>query len=216
MRSKLILFSILAVVGLLGAAFVCGIFMPGKWHAEASGTVRAPPAAIYPWISEVKRWPEWFPWNTEKDPAITYAFSGPTAGVGAVLEWNSEKVGHGTLTITRSDPEKGIAYDLVLRGSPLPSHGEIALAPAADGTLVTWSDGGEVGSNPVARLFRGVVEQMLAQEFAISLARLERVVIAAPAGAPPTNGAATEPAAGKSAPASPETLAKPGVTPAPK
>lgn len=173
MRSRPILFAITAVIVLLGGAFVCGYFMPGTWRAEAHTTIQAAPASIHPLIDDVRRYPEWFPWTKEKDPAIRYTFSGPPSGVGARLEWASDKVGHGTLTLTRSDPATGVAYDLVFAGSRQPSHGEIALSTSGAGTLVTWSDGGELGQNPIARLFRAMVEKMLAAEFATSLARLK-------------------------------------------
>jgi hypothetical protein len=186
MRSKLILFAVISVVALLGLAFVCGIFMPGKWHVEAKATIQAPSSAIFPLLDDVGRWPEWFPWNTQKDPAITYAYPGKRSGVGAVLEWDSQKVGHGTMTLTESDPEKGIAYDLVLRGSDQPTHGAISLVKEGDATGITWTDGGELGANPIARLFRAMIEQMLTKDFLESLARLERVATTPASAAPPS------------------------------
>jgi hypothetical protein len=185
MRSRLVLFALLTVVVLLGGAFVTGYFMPGHWRAEARTTIAATPAAIHARLADVRTWPAWFPWTTAKDPSIRYTFSGAPAGVGAVLAWESQNVGNGTLTITRSDPSQGIAYDLVFAGSRQPSHGEIALADAGTGaTLVTWSDGGELGANPIARLFRAPIEGMLAKEFSESLARLKALAEAPPEVAP--------------------------------
>jgi hypothetical protein len=201
MRPKLILFAILSVVGLLAIAFVCGIFMPGKWHAQVSATLPARVERIYPLLDEVRRWPEWIPWNTEKDPTITYSYPGKSNGVGAVLEWNSEKLGHGRYTLTKSDPVGGIEYDLVLRESDKPTHGVIALVPQGDATVVTWSDGGDLGANPVARLFRAMIEQMLAKDFLESLGKIERLAIrgdaTAPAGAAARSDAAVQGEAGK-------------------
>jgi hypothetical protein len=187
MRSKPILFAIVAVVVLLGAALVAGFLMPGTWHAQASTTVGAPASTIHARLADVRTWPEWFPWSTAKDPSIRYTFSGPPSGVGAVLEWDSQRVGHGTLTITRSDPATGIAYDLVFAGSRQPSRGEITLAPAGASTSVTWSDGGELGTNPIARLFRAPIEGMLAKEFSAALARL-KALAEAPQNAAPAQG----------------------------
>jgi len=184
MRSKPILFAIVSVVFLLTVALVCGFFMPGAWKAEARATIQAPPAAIHPWLADVERWPQWFPWTTAKDPDIRYAFPGKRSGVGAVIEWHSDRVGHGTLTITSADPARGVAYDLVFQDSARPSRGEIVLVPDGAGTAVTWSDGGELGANPVARLFRAPIERMLSQEFTVSLARLKSLVESPPAALP--------------------------------
>jgi hypothetical protein len=150
--------------------------MPGTWRAEARTTIQAAPETVHPWIGDVERWPQWFPWNASKDPSVRYEFPGPRSGVGAVLVWKSEKVGHGTMTLTRSDPCTGVAYDLVFQNSRQPAHGEIALASEGGATTVTWTDGGELGKNPIARLFRAPVERMLSQEFADALARLKALV----------------------------------------
>jgi hypothetical protein len=80
------------------------------------------------------------------------------------------------MTLTRSDPRTGVAYDLVFQNSRQPAHGEIALASEGGATTVTWTDGGELGKNPIARLFRAPIERMLSQEFADALARLKTLV----------------------------------------
>jgi hypothetical protein len=121
MRSKPILIAILSVVFLFGVALVAGWFMPGTWRAEARTTIQAAPETVHPWIGDVERWPQWFPWNASKDPSVRYEFPGPRSGVGAVLVWKSEKVGHGTMTLTRSDPRTGVAYDLVFQNSRQPA-----------------------------------------------------------------------------------------------
>ena len=173
---KAILYSILAVVGLLLIAFVCGFFMPEHWQAVTTKTIQAPPAAVHAWLDDTRRWPEWTPWDKAKDPAVTYGASGSVQGVGAVFTWSSEKLGQGTLTLTKSDPATGVSYDLVLRGAERPSHGQILLQPEGSGTRVTWTDGGDLGTNPIARLFRGVTERVLAVEFDLGLTKLKSLV----------------------------------------
>ncbi len=174
MRSRLILYSILAVVAILGSALVAGYFMPRQWRIEVGTTILAPPAAIHPLIATPRRFPEWIPWNKTKSPDIVYTYSGPEAGVGSVLAWSSAALGQGTLTLTKSDPTKGTAYDLVFAGyAELPVHGEIGLAEENGSTRVTLAEGGDLGVNPIARLFRGVTEGNLIQEQNRALERLK-------------------------------------------
>lgn len=173
---KVILFSIVAVVGLLLIAVICGCFMPTQWQAVATKHIDASPAAVHAFLDDTHTWSEWTPWDKAKDPSVTYATSGSPHGVGAVFTWNGEKVGQGTLTLTKSDPSVGVAYDLVLRGADRPSHGEVLLEGDGTGTKVTWKDGGDLGTNPIARLFRGVVERVLAVEFEAGLSKLKALV----------------------------------------
>lgn len=173
MNPKLILFAILSVVLLLVVAVVCGLFMPTVWQAEEKITIQAPPAAVHAFVGTPSRWPEWFPWNAAKDPSVRYTFSGPASGVGAGIEWQSEKLAHGTLEITGSDPEKGVVYKLVISGFERPVQGEITFEAQNGATLVTYKEGGELGSNPIHRLMRGVVESHLRLQFARALERLK-------------------------------------------
>jgi hypothetical protein len=94
---------------------------------------------------------------------------------GAVLTWTSQKVGAGTLTLTKSDPRTGVAYDLSFQGFDRPSHGSIELAAQGASTTVTWRDGGELGANPIPRLFRGMIERMLALDFDAGLVRIKQL-----------------------------------------
>jgi hypothetical protein len=174
MRSRLVLFSFLAVLVILGGAFVAGFFMPRQWSVRTQTTVSAAPAQVHVFLDTPRRWPEWFAWNKAKDPSIVYSFSGPESGVGAALTWTSEKLGTGTVTLTKSDPQTGVAYDLVISGfGEYPIRGEIALAEAGGATTVTVMEGGELGSSPIPRLFRGVIEGKLAHDLQNALGRLK-------------------------------------------
>ncbi|MBL8857526.1 MAG: SRPBCC family protein [Planctomycetes bacterium] len=173
MRSRLVLFSIVFVAVTLTGAFVTGFFLPRQWQASAQATVRATPAAIHPLVNDPRRWPEWFPWSKVKAPDIRYSYSGAETGVGAVLSWTSTNVGQGTLTLTSSDPATGVTYDLVIGGfNSLPIRGSIAFQEAGGVTTVTLQEGGELDVNPIARLFRGVIEGKLEHELNGALERL--------------------------------------------
>src|SRR5437868_3781826 len=99
---KLIRLATLAMLSLVALAVVCGLLMPRQWHVERSIAVQAPPEKVLPWLADPKRWPEWLPWTKEKDKTLAFTFSGAPSGVGAVLEWRAEQMGHATLTLTKS------------------------------------------------------------------------------------------------------------------
>src|SRR5437899_618325 len=116
---KLIRLATLATLSLMALAVVCGLLMPRQWHVERSIVVHAPPETIFPWIAEPRRWPEWLPWTKEKDPTLTFTFSGPESGVGAMLEWRGDLCGHVKYSFTRSDPSSGVAYEFTLEGAEI-------------------------------------------------------------------------------------------------
>jgi hypothetical protein len=47
------------------------------------------------------------------------------------------------------------------------------LEPSALGSRATWTDGGELGFDPIPRLFAGLFEAKLAQDFQEALGKLE-------------------------------------------
>ena len=71
--------------------------------------------------------PAWTAWTKERDPSLTVNFEGPEEGVGAVYRWSGDKTGVGQLAISRSDPARGIWYDLDYDSGKSLSKGGITL-----------------------------------------------------------------------------------------
>jgi hypothetical protein len=176
MRSRLILFSFLAVLVILTCAVVAGFLMPKQWSVRSATTVQAPPSAVHAILVDPRRFSEWSFISQKKAPDIVYAFSGPATGVGATLTWTSTNLGQGTLVLTRADADQGIEYQLEISGfGDHPIRGAVALSDAGGVTNVALSEGGELGTNPIARLFRGVIEGKLAYEHDHALQRLKAI-----------------------------------------
>ncbi len=72
------------------------------------------------------------------------------------------------MTITVSVPDWGMTYNLSFE------HGDILLAPVADGTHVTWRMRGEVGMNPMAKYFAVLMDYRIGADFEQSLTNLKR------------------------------------------
>ena len=103
-----ILKRILAGVALvLAALVVVAYFLPREAQVTRSIDIAAPPSAIFPIASDLRRFNEWSPW-VALDPATTYTLSGPTDGVGQTLNWASKDptVGSGMMALTIVDPDK--------------------------------------------------------------------------------------------------------------
>ncbi len=155
---------------------VLGAFMPRTWSVERSRILHVPPDLVQPTLVDLHTWGAWTPWSKSNDDSVQFTFDGPPTGVGARMTWEGQILGFGSLTLTQADPGAGVEYDLQFRGVDQPTHGSIALAPDPGGTRVIWKDGGELGWNPIQRLFTPVFEAKLSHDFDDGLERLARIV----------------------------------------
>jgi hypothetical protein len=167
----------LGVVGGLALVVVGGgLLLPSKWGVTRSRVIPAPPAAIHAYVGDFAKWPQWCPFDRE-DPTTRIALGATTSGVGGSRSWTSDRMGNGSQTITRTDPERGVAMRLDIDGFP-PFEGEFAYETVAGGTNVTWTDRGDVGASPINRWFALFCESMMGPTFEKGLADLDAAVVA--------------------------------------
>ncbi len=152
---------------------VVGVFLPRRWEARAARTMEAAPERLQSLLEQPAEWVEWMPWSAEKDPSLVVSFSGPVAGEGAALSFAGDMLGAGTMTIVAVRPAGGVDYELRFRGVEEPTRGSLLLAPTSFGTRVEWTDGGDLGANPIPRVFKGLFEAKLALDFDRALQKLE-------------------------------------------
>jgi len=172
--------ALLLLVGVLAAIFlVGGMIVPNTWTVRRSTIIAAPPEAIYPHISEFKKWNDWAPWGTDKDPTLAYTYEGPESGPGAMQRWTSKKMGTGWMKIKESSPEKGLTYTLFIDMGGFQSEleGELTLTPVNGmATQVTWTDHGDAGKDLRKKWMNILMDPMLGKEFEVGLAKLRKLV----------------------------------------
>ncbi len=171
----------LALFGLiLGAAWMT----PDRWRVEWSTEIQAPSEVIWGWVSAPSRWPEWTPWNAQRDPGFTHEHFGGTDGYGSGYRWSSPRTS-GELRIIDSEP----MWRLRLAGEledRFPVTGTIELVPLDDGRVrVLWSEEGELGWDPLMRLFRPMLEKHLRLDFEAGLDTLRELAEAEARRSPP-------------------------------
>ena len=80
-------------------------------------------------------------------------------GVDGSMQWTGKQLGNGTLKVRSSDPERGLVFDLGLRGGKELVRGTLSYEPAPNGgTIVHLRLDGDVSSSPMGRyigLMRG-------------------------------------------------------------
>ena len=164
---------LVALLLLLIALAVVSQFLPSKFIIERSVEIAAKPDDVFPWVNNLKKWPEWSAWTVAKDATLVNTYDGPEEGAGAVSRWASKKMGNGQMTITASDLKKGISFDLSFDDGNYLSKAVFTFEPAGDGTKVTWTVSGNVGRNPVGRYLSLFMDSMMGKDFEEGLAGLK-------------------------------------------
>jgi len=181
--------ALLAVTGLL--------FLSSQWHVERSALVAAEPAAVFELVETADGWAAWTAWAKEDDPSHSIvAKDGPVRGEGMTLRYDSEKWGGATFVVTKSASPERLDYRMTLDAHELPLDGAFVLAAEEGGTRVTWSEKGDMGSNPLYRWMALACRGMVEEHFDKGLASIKRLA-ENPAERADRDGAAPAPAAGE-------------------
>lgn len=156
---------------------VLGSFLlPSSYRVERSLLMKAKPDAVFEQVNRLKHWPEWTAWTVEKYSDMQVSFSGPEAGVGAVYSWTGKSSGNGTLKVTAAEPGRSVSYSLDFENGKHVSTGALTIEPQGDGVLVRWHNAGELGANPVNRIFGLMMDRMMGPDFEEGLRKLKRRV----------------------------------------
>lgn len=161
----------------LVAVFVAGVLgvastKPAQFRVQRQTRIGAKPDAVFALINDFHNWARWSPWEP-LDPAMAKTHSGAPAGVGAIYEWNSQKVGQGRMEILESRPDLiKIKLDFI---RPFEAHNvaEFTLAPQAEGTEVTWAmHGPQTFMGKVMSVFISM-DAMVGKDFEKGLANMK-------------------------------------------
>ena len=162
------------VLGLLAALVVIGWMLPREITIERTISVDRPSEAVFPWIANLKTWPDWTIWNKREDPSLAYTYSGADSGLGATMSWTAKKMGDGVLTINAAQPGQFIRYEMRMTGRTMVVRGNLELESAGAGaTLVMWFDTVDLGGNPLKRWLGLLLKPMLARAYHRNLAGLK-------------------------------------------
>ncbi len=133
---KKILLVLTAIIGLL---LIVAAFKSPDFRVQRSATLAAPPAALFEYVNNHRKFNEWNPFM-KMDPAAKNVYTGPESGVGAMASWEGKATGKGSCTITESKPHELIRMKMdwlePLEGT---STVEFTFVPQGDQTTVTWA-----------------------------------------------------------------------------
>jgi uncharacterized protein YndB with AHSA1/START domain len=163
-----------AVAILLAVLLILAATKPNTFRVERSTSIQAPPEKVFALLDDFHRWSAWSPWE-KMDPAMQRTYSGAASGTGAVYEWaGNSKVGRGRMEIVEATPASKVAVRLDFL-EPFAAHNtaEFTLAPAGDGTNVTWvMHGPNLFIGKVMSVFVSM-DRMIGKDFEAGLANLK-------------------------------------------
>ena len=163
----------LAIIGAIALAVVgIGLFIPSGFSVQRSIEIDAQPRKVYDLIVEPKKWRDWSVW-TQRDPDMRITYSGPPFGMGAKWAWVSRSEGTGSMEFTRVEPDRAVEYQIVFADFNMRSTGALRLEPAGSATRVTWTNSGDVGSNPLKHYLTLMMDRMVGRDFEAGLANLK-------------------------------------------
>jgi hypothetical protein len=124
-------------------------------------------------IDDFHQWRQWSPWE-DLDPDLKREYSGAESGAGSRYAWEgNRKAGKGQMEMVDSTPER-VGVKLTFE-KPFKASNDVAfeLAPAGDGTEVTWRMTGE--HKGLAGVFGRVMgmDRLVGKDFEKGLARLK-------------------------------------------
>lgn len=106
-----ILISLAIVVALF---LLVALVLPSHRHLEKQVETNRKMTIVYDTLNSLRRFKEWNP-LVLRDPKMQLQFSGPASGVGARMDYTSDKpqLGQGSWEITATEPRASVTYAIV-------------------------------------------------------------------------------------------------------
>jgi len=181
MKALKIVGIILLVVVL--ALVAIGLVTPKSYDIKRDIVINASNEVVFNNVSHYAEFPKWSPWQ-ELDPNMKTNLEGTDGTVGAKYSWEgNDKVGSGSMTITKLEPGKTVEHNLeFLKPFKSSSYTYVTVEPADGGQKVTWGMKGENGF--VSRIFMtlmGGMDKMVGADYEKGLKKMKEISEAAPA-----------------------------------
>jgi uncharacterized protein YndB with AHSA1/START domain len=175
------MFEIIAIIAVVLAVAIAIVLIlaatkPDTFSVRRAISIKAPPAKIFPLISDFHQWKSWSPYEN-RDPTMKRSYSGAADGKGAVYGWEGNKnVGSGRMEIMDASAPSKIVIKLDFF-APFEAHNtaEFTMLPQDDATTVTWLMHGPAPfMSKVMHVFMNI-DRMVGKDFEAGLVNLKSI-----------------------------------------
>lgn len=168
---------LLAIALIIAALLLVIAVQPNEFRVVRTGTINAPPQAVFEHVNDFRKWEAWSPW-AKLDPDAKNTFEGPESGQGAKFRWEgNEDVGEGQMTILESKPGELVRINLeFIKPFPATCTTDFSFKPEGEGTEVTWDMKGQ--NNFISKAMHLVMDmdKMIGTNFEKGLAAMKAAV----------------------------------------
>ena len=170
---------------LMGFLFV-GFLLPGTWEATRSLHIDSAPESIFPHLDSPTAWRGW---TALPDTGLT--MEGPPRGAGASMSWHHPEWGTGSFEIVEAQSPTLVRYTVEVQEGTMRTDGVLELTRDEGGTLVTWTESGDFGWNPLMGYWGLFMGRAQGRELDKNLAGLAQLVGTAPQEEAPADSVST-------------------------
>jgi len=156
--------------------FLIGRFLPSKWSVKRSIVIQGAPEKVFPYINDLRKWEQWYPWNKSMDVSMIISYDGPEKGAGAIRKWSGSSVKTGVIEITRSVDNEGVWYRFTSDQTSIIVNGSLVIHKKGNASEVVWEDSGDSGYSILARFFAGGLDEVIGRSFEAGLQNLKKAV----------------------------------------
>lgn len=171
-----ILKRILLIIAIFTSIIVIiSLFLPSSFKMEKRTLIDADKEQVFKQVNDLKNWINWSAWAL-KDKSVYLKddnYSNPSAGVGAMFSWQSEKdeIGEGKLKIVQSDKYDHIETLVDIGFVPIKDDWYFNQTP--EGVEVIWQTQIDFGFNPLSKFYGLFIEEEMAPDYKLGLERLK-------------------------------------------
>ncbi len=176
-----ILKNIFIAIGIILFIVAVGVyFLPKSYSINKTVEIKQPASLVYGQIADFNNASKWDPWK-EKDTEMKYWVENEPGKIGHRSNWDSKKMGAGSLTIAFASTNESISEDLEIT-SPMNANAKVMwiLDEEKGVTKVSWTIRGGL-KYPFGRLYGLEVEKDMGGNMEHGLDGLRKICEAMPA-----------------------------------
>jgi hypothetical protein len=158
-----------------------GVVLPSRRHVEHSMETNHPVRQVYDTLNSFKRFGDWHPLRMH-DPAIRYTMEGPERGVGAKLNYVSQKanVGSGSWEIVNSEQDSQVEFAITNSAYGENKTSVFTLEEQGKTVSIDWEYDVEYGFNLFGRYAGLYVNRTVGDDMKLGLGNLVGLLASMP------------------------------------
>lgn len=155
---------------------VGGLLLPSQYKIERNININSSISEVENYIIDLRKWEQWSYMSSRKDTSIVFNYQQNNIGPHSSAKWKSDFMGEGILRIYDYKPAQNIYYELIIQENDHKINGTFFIDSTEKGINVRWLDYGDLGINPIARIFGLFMEKYIGQDQENSLNELKKVI----------------------------------------